>query len=146
MGTIRLVLGYLVIQGSMLESRIGREVRSHMEWSLVHVFPPNTLTEFGQGDPLLWKLLHMSCTFACTCVGITFQTNYYLWFIWNVYLFSQGPSPYPWTLLNLHDHFKWSCAMVLGVTLGCLVHIVCNIKSKNQLRVFIAGTFLKQAH
>ena len=41
MGPIRLVLGYLVILGSILESRIGREVSPHMEWSLVHFFPPN---------------------------------------------------------------------------------------------------------
>ena len=41
MGPIRLVLGYLVIWGNRLESRISREVIPHMEWSLVHVLPPN---------------------------------------------------------------------------------------------------------
>ena len=47
-GPFQLVLGYLDIWGSMLESKIGQEVSSNMEWYLMHGFVPLiTLTEFG---------------------------------------------------------------------------------------------------
>ena len=79
MSQFRLVLGYVASWDSYLGPRVGEEVRPHMEWSLVLVFSLTTLTEFGLGNPFLWQLLHMYCTW----VGCTSLTNYYLWFIWK---------------------------------------------------------------
>ena len=66
----------------------------------------------------------MSGACVCTWVGCTLLTNYYLWFIW--------------ALFNLHDPFKWSCVMVLGLTLGYLVvHEIC----KDEFSISLGSPF-----
>ena len=99
-----LVLGYLFSQVSQLESRIGQGIRPHMEGPVRERLPLTTHNRirlgWSRGPP--WLVTHVLANVLLP----TFPTKYFGRIIWNVYLLSQGSSLCPWTLLNLHDHFK----------------------------------------
>ena len=66
------------------------------------LLPPNHPNRIG------WACVSAGYTCACTFVAVHFSNRALL----EISLFVQGPSLCPWALLNLHDHFKWLCAMV----------------------------------
>ena len=54
-----LVLGYIASWDSYLGPRVGEEVTPHMEWSLVHVFPPNYPNQIRLGWSLPFAYSHV---------------------------------------------------------------------------------------